>query len=329
MMWFAVRSLAVSQRELSFLGVLVGTCLVVPQAGAQAVYDGFGYVGDGHIPTMQEHIDATGPSVASAASLGSVGEDGAVQHAVSIETPGALVSPSVSLQYASGGGHASWMSEGWTLSVGASISRPSRAQEAGVYADLGDVWMYSGPGGSGAMVQGTSGEWHLRAGGAMVTADYDAATRVWTVTDGALTLELSPRVTADWSALGIEPRNFRIDRMTDVSGNEVTYAYSSDRIDTIEFGQNVHDATLYPATGRIQFVWESLPATTTTERARISQSWSEGVAEVYDHRLSEVRVSARKIVGHTWKPYLSYLLAYEDDTQERAPRLVGVDLVGR
>jgi hypothetical protein len=186
-------------------------------------------------------------------------------------------------------------------------------EESHVWSDIDDVWLYSGPGGSGPMLWSEArARWELATGSNPVSATYNVQQQVWTVHDGQLSFELEPRLS---SAMGGNPRSFVPSAAVDASGNIISYQYQGDRISEVEFGGTASSQS----TVRLRFNYEDL-----ADEA-VRTSWAEGSEERIDAMLTDIEVSSRN-VQNSWSLHNQVVL--EREVLDATPRVVSVQQTG-
>jgi YD repeat-containing protein len=202
----------------------------------------FQIAGDGTTPTFLQFLDAQGYDFKPAINLASATVKGDVVYSYDLALPPAILKPSLTLQYSSDAGMTLEMPYGWSLDGIAEIRRPlTRAYQ--LDGDKYDRdYLVSGPGFSGTLMP--SGEddyrYFLRTSEAkLVIAEFDWDNDRWKIFSNGVTWELTAKDEGMDSGAPEGTALWRVDTMTDTSGNSVAYDYHTDgRIKKISYGGN-------------------------------------------------------------------------------------------
>lgn len=195
-------------------------------------YLNLSFTGDGETPSALERFASAQPKGASALAGGVGGsQSGDASWATEVALPPALLAPSVSIRYGSGGSYGR-LGRGFSLSAGPTIRKLSPRERAGLQAlpnapTTAEVYRLEGPV-SGLFWLGTSSyRWmsDTHPVAVQVTAAGGGFTVVADGTTWTMAADNTGTVTG-WHATSA----------VDANGNRIDWTYTGDRVDRIDYG---------------------------------------------------------------------------------------------
>lgn len=250
--------------------------------------------GDGTTPTaMSRFADLDRQMVAPRASV-AVSDRGDASWNVKLDLPPALLAPSVALTYSSAGSDHSFISRGWSIDAGMTITRITGVAATHAYSDLSDLSDLGtyriGGGGLDGMLYNDGTRWtYVSTGGVGVVADLTGG--VWTIDSGGVRTTLQATIgDVEWHAT----------RARDTHGNTVLTQWDGNRIARITYGGTTTPlgAEGEPPLVEVTFVYAP---TATSYEAR------HGTMDEISHRLTDIQVVGQPFgasIPKTWS--LSY-----------------------
>ena len=288
----------------SVFHLLLTLWILMPRTGAaQSSFDGtvvrgdylnLSFTGDGKTPSASALYDAQERQLAAPKAAAKASDQGDAGYSIPLPLPPAQLSPDVSIQYSSAAGDHTFLSRGWTLSAGMSITRITGQQASQAYAaeaeaaanQGADLYRVAGGGLDGLLIPTSDGWQYVSTGGVAVVANSDG--QQWTIRTGGVETILDPV----YGTLGTEggaPVGWHAIRSRDESGNTVEYQWLGNELGDIFYG----GATT--PDGSVRAGEEPLVDLHFVYTARQSASYlaQSGVMDVIDDQLVRLEVRSR------------------------------------